>query len=211
MLSNVEYSALILFTIATSITPGPNNLMIMTSGVNYGFRRSMPHLLGIDIGFVLMIVGVGLGISQLFVQVPQLLIWLKLVGVIYLVYLAYRIATSPTKPLVADVLDEMKHKPLSFIQAALFQWVNPKAWIMIIGAIVTYTNTSMDYTLQVGIIALFFLFLGTPCTFMWLGFGTALKRYLANPLHLKMFNVVMASLLLLSLLPVITELIEMAK
>lgn len=211
MLSNVEYSALILFTIATSITPGPNNLMIMTSGVNYGFRRSLPHLFGIDIGFVLMIIGVGLGISQLFAQVPQLLIWLKIAGVIYLSYLAYRIATSPTKPLVADVLDEMKHKPLSFLQAALFQWVNPKAWIMIVGAIVTYTNTSMDYTLQVGIIALFFLFLGTPCTFMWLGFGTALKRYLANPLHLKIFNIVMASLLLLSLLPVVLELIEMAK
>jgi len=207
VLRNVEYSALILFTIATSITPGPNNLMIMTSGVNYGFRRSLPHLFGIDIGFVLMIIGVGLGMSQLFVQVPQLLVWLKVAGIIYLSYLAYRIATSPTKPLVADVLDEMKHKPLSFLQAALFQWVNPKAWIMIVGAIVTYTNTSMDYSLQVAIIALFFLCLGTPCTFVWLGFGTALKRYLANPLHLKIFNIVMASLLLLSLFPVILELI----
>jgi threonine/homoserine/homoserine lactone efflux protein len=205
----VEFSALFLFTIATSITPGPNNLMIMTSGVNYGFRRSLPHLFGIDIGFVLMIIGVGLGISQLFELVPQLLVWLKLAGIIYLCYLAYRIATSPTKPLVAEVLDEMKSRPLSFLQAALFQWVNPKAWIMIIGAIVTYTNSGLDYPLQIGIIALFFLFLGTPCTFMWLGFGTALKRYLAKPIHLKIFNIVMASLLLLSLVPVIIELVEM--
>ncbi|MGO4893923.1 LysE family translocator [Flavobacterium sp. W21_SRS_FM6] len=206
----VEYSALILFTIASSITPGPNNLMIMTSGVNYGFRRSLPHLLGIDIGFVLMIIGVGLGISQLFAQIPELLIWLKIAGIMYLGYLAYRIATSPTTPLVADVVDEMQRKPLSFLQAALFQWVNPKAWIMIVGAIVTYTNSSLDYTLQVGIIALFFLCLGTPCTFMWLGFGTALKRYLANSRHLKIFNIVMASLLMLSLLPVILELFTMA-
>lgn len=206
----MEYSALFLFTIATSITPGPNNLMIMTSGVNYGFRRSLPHLFGIDIGFTLMIIAVGLGMSQVFEQIPQVLIWLKLAGIFYLSYLAFRIATSPTKPLVVDTLAEMKSHPLSFLQAALFQWVNPKAWIMIVGAIVTYTTIDTDYTLQVGIIALFFLVFGTPCTFLWLSFGTALKRYLSSPKHLQIFNIVMASLLLMSLIPVVGELIEIS-
>jgi threonine/homoserine/homoserine lactone efflux protein len=206
----MEYSALFLFTLATSITPGPNNLMIMSSGVNYGFRRSLPHLLGIDIGFALMIIAVGLGISQLFVHVPAVLIWLKIAGIVYLTYLAYRIATSQPTPLVADTSDVIQGKPLSFIQAALFQWVNPKAWIMIVGAIVTYTVADISYLLQVAIIALFFLVFGTPCTFVWLGFGTALKRYLASPRHLRIFNIVMASLLLLSLLPVVTELFDLA-
>jgi len=206
----MEYTALFLFTLATSITPGPNNLMIMSSGVNYGFRRSLPHLLGIDIGFALMIIAVGLGVSQLFVQVPALLIWLKLAGIIYLTYLAYRIATSQTTPLVANTSNVQQGKPLSFIQAALFQWVNPKAWIMIVGAIVTYTVADIDYLLQISIIAVFFLAFGTPCTFVWLGFGTALKRYLASPRHLRVFNIVMASLLLLSLIPVVTELFDLA-
>lgn len=201
----MEYGALFLFIIASSITPGPNNLMIMSSGVNYGFRRSLPHLLGIDVGFALMIIAVGLGVSQLFAQVPELLIWLKFVGIIYLSYLAYRIATSQTTPLVADTTDEQQSKPLTFVQAALFQWVNPKAWIMIVGALVTYTVADINYLWQICSIALFFLFFGTPCTFAWLGFGTALKRYLANPRHLKIFNWLMASLLLVSLIPVLQE------
>ena len=205
----MEYAALFLFTIATSITPGPNNLMIMTSGVNFGFRRSLPHLLGIDIGFALMIIAVGLGISQLFEQVPQLLVWLKLAGVIYLAYLAFRIATSQPTPIIADDSQINPSQPLSFIQAALFQWVNPKAWIMIIGALMTYTVADIDYLLQICIISLFFLLFGTPCTFVWLGFGTALKRYLSSERHLRVFNWLMAGLLVLSLLPVLGELVEL--
>ncbi|NCP63948.1 MAG: LysE family translocator [Paraglaciecola sp.] len=206
----MEYGALFLFTLATSITPGPNNLMIMSSGVNFGFKRSLPHLLGIDVGFALMIVAVGLGMSQVFVQVPALLLWLKLAGVVYLSYLAFRIATTPTD-VNAKTAKKTPAQPFSFMQAALFQWVNPKAWIMIVGAVVTYTAVDMNYPLQVAIIALFFLLFGTPCTFAWLGFGTALKQWLASPTKLKVFNISMASLLMLSLLPVILELVELGE
>ena len=116
----MEYTALILFTIATSITPGPNNVMIMTSGVNHGFRKSIPHLAGIDLGFPIMLIVVGLGASQLFAGYPSIFLWLKVIGVLYLSYLAFKIASSPVQS-----FERSKAKPFTFLQAALFQWVNP--------------------------------------------------------------------------------------
>ena len=197
----MDYSALILFTIATSITPGPNNILILASGVNYGVRRSLPHLAGIDIGFPLMVIAVGLGAGIVFRQFPVLHTVLKLVGVFYLLYLAYKVATAAAK----EIKPEDK-KPFTFIQAALFQWVNPKAWIMAIGAVVTFTSASDNYFLQVATISASFILFGTPCTCAWLLFGASLKNFLSDPTRIRIFNVVMALLLVASLIPTIHEL-----
>lgn len=197
----MEYTALILFALSTSITPGPNNVMIMTSGVNHGFRKSIPHLAGIDIGFPAMLIGIGLGANQLFSQYPELFLILKIIGILYLSYLAFKIASSPVQKFEQQVA-----KPFSFLQAVFFQWVNPKAWIMAIGAVVTYTAAGDDYIIQVLTIAALFFIFGTPCTITWLGFGTSLKHVLSNPKYLRIFNISMAGLLMASLLPVILEL-----
>jgi threonine/homoserine/homoserine lactone efflux protein len=197
----MEYTALILFTLATSITPGPNNLMIMSSGANHGFRKSIPHLLGIDVGFPLMLIAVGLGASQVFKQVPELLSWLKFAGVIYLSYLALKIATTAVTPQA-----QKETAPFTFMQAALFQWVNPKAWIMAVSAVITYTVAGESYFLQVLTIALLFIIFGAPCTVAWLGFGTSLRQLLCKPIYLRVFNISMASLLFLSLFPIMAEL-----
>ncbi len=197
----MEYTALILFTLATSITPGPNNVMIMASGANHGFRKSIPHLLGIDLGFPIMMIAIGLGAGQLFQQTPSVFAGLKIVGTCYLAYLAYKIATAPVQN-----FDSKKAKPMSFIQAALFQWVNPKAWIMCIGAVVTYTVAEGSYFTQVLTIALLFFVFGSPCTITWLWFGSSLKRLLSQPDYLRRFNLLMGLLLMTSLLPVLSDL-----
>jgi threonine/homoserine/homoserine lactone efflux protein len=204
----MEYTALILFVISTSITPGPNNLMIMASGVNFGFRKSLPHLLGVDIGFPLMLIAVGMGVNQVFEYVPSLMAWLKIVGALYLTYLAFKIATHPVR-MSKEPDSQSIAKPFTFLQAALFQWVNPKAWIMAVGAVVTYVVADADYVTQVCLIALLFILFGAPCTVAWLSFGSSLKEMLSNPKRLKVFNIVMACLLMTSLLPVFIELFEL--
>lgn len=199
----MEYAALILFTISTSITPGPNNVMIMTSGANHGFRKSIPHLLGIELGFPAMLVAIGLGAAEIFQQFPVLFTVLKIIGTVYLTYLALKIATAPVQN-----FEHRHQQPLTFLQAALFQWVNPKAWVMAIGAVVTYTIANDTYLTQVFIIAGLFVVFGTPCTITWLWFGSSLKKVLSEPLYLRIFNITMATFLCLSLLPVISEIVS---
>ena len=198
---NMEYTALVLFILATSITPGPNNVMILASGANHGFKKSIPHLLGIDLGFPIMMIAVGLGAGQLFQQSPAIFSWLKIIGVIYLSYLAFKIATAPVQN-----FESIKAQPMTFFQALLFQWVNPKAWIMCIGAVVTFTVADASYLYQVFIIALLFFVLGSPCTISWLWFGSILRRLLLQEKYLRVFNLSMGLLLMTSLIPVISEL-----
>lgn len=199
----LEYLPLILFTVSTCITPGPNNTMILASGANFGIRPSLPHLFGINIGFPLMVVAVGLGIGGLFAAFPVLHDILKIVGSAYLLFLAYRIAT-------ADGSDgaERRGRPLSFTQAALFQLVNPKAWIMAVGAVSVYSAASESYTWQVITIALVFFVFGTPCTAVWLWGGSALRRWLSQPAYLRAFNLAMAALLVASLAPIVSDLVR---
>ena len=172
----------------------------MTSGLNFGIKKSLPHLFGICLGFPLMVVLVGLGFSVVFEQYPLFHQVIKILGILYLLYLSWRIATSPI-----NELDQGKAKPLSFIQAAAFQWVNPKAWVMASGAVAAFTSATSDMTWQVLYIALSFLLVAFPSVGMWLVFGQSLKRLLRNPLHQRLFNISMAILLVLSMVPVIRE------
>lgn len=202
----MEYAAIILFAIATCVTPGPNNTMIMTSGLNYGIRRSLPHFSGIILGFPVMVIAVGLGLSTIFEQYPILHTLLKLVGASYLTYLAYKIASAPVTE-----LSETVGKPFSFIQAAAFQWVNPKAWVLAVGATATYTVMGQDYATQVAIIAVIFLIFGAPCILLWLWFGSALKSLLQKPQSVRIFNYSMAALLIASLIPVFIDLYQQSQ
>ena len=199
----MEYAAIILFAIATCVTPGPNNTMIMTSGLNYGIRRSLPHFNGIIIGFPAMVIAVGLGLATLFDQYPVLHTLLKITGASYLTFLAYKIASAPVTE-----LSETDGKPFTFLQAAAFQWVNPKAWVLAVGATATYTVVGQDYAWQVAIIALIFLVFGAPCILLWLWFGSALKRLLQKPQSVRFFNYTMALLLMASLIPVFIDLYQ---
>jgi len=194
------FLALFLFASSTTITPGPNNIMIMASGLNYGIKNSIPHLLGICFGFPSMVILIGLGFSVVFQQYPLIHEIIKILGVIYLLYLAWLIASSSPTSLEND------NSPLNFIQAALFQWINPKAWVMATGAVSVYTAQSNDVLLQVAIIGLTFFIVSFPCVGIWLFFGSALKKVLKSSLHQKIFNVSMAILLVCSVIPVLNEL-----
>ncbi|MEQ2354280.1 LysE family translocator [Pseudoalteromonas piscicida] len=192
--------AITLFAIASSVTPGPNNIMVMTSGVNFGLKRSIPLLSGICVGFSIMLLLVGLGFAQLFELFPSLHFILKCIGVIYLLYLAYLVAmSSPTTD--AD----SSPQPFSFLKGALFQWVNAKAWIVAIGAISTYTSAGADFMSQNLMITIVFLLVSFPCVGIWLVFGSSLKHVLKNEQSLRWFNFVMATLLVLSVMPIVLE------
>ena len=185
---------LALFALVSSITPGPNNLMLMSSGVNFGLRATMPHMFGVAIGFTLMILGVGLGVTQLFQFYPDAFLVLRVVCGVYLVYLAWKIATSASR-----VKSTEKTSPLTFMQAALFQWVNPKAWAMAITATSIY---AADTTLaSVLFVAIVFGTVNLPCIGVWVGMGHHLAGFLNNIKRLRIFNVAMAVLLIASVLP----------
>lgn len=187
---------LLVFAFVSSITPGPNNLMLMTSGVNFGFRPTIPHMLGIGIGFGVMLILVGLGLLQVFDRFPVLYQILKAVSVVYLLYLAYRIATT-TNIGRADC----KSRPMSFFAAALFQWVNPKAWTMALTALTVYMpHQTMIWVL---VVSAAFAAVNLPCVSVWTVLGTQLRRFLGTPARLRSFNVTMALLLVASLYPVL--------
>ena len=190
--------AIALFAFSSGITPGPNNIMLMTSGVNFGIRLSLPHLAGICIGFPCMVLAIGLGLSAVFQAYPLLHLIIKYIGIAYLLYLSWLIANSSSK-----MEGKQTAKPLSFLQAAAFQWVNPKGWIMAVGAIATFTVIDQPLTPQVITIASVFFSVALPCALVWLGFGVALKRLLKNQRQQKAFNIAMALLLVASIIPMI--------
>ena len=190
---------LVIFCFVSSITPGPNNLMLMTSGVNFGVRRTLPHMFGIAFGFTLMVVLVGLGLAGVFTRVPTLLVAMKWVGAAYMVHLAVKLAmAAPLKPGTAV------GRPMTVLQAAAFQWINPKAWIMALTGVATYTDP-LDYTRTVLLVALVFGIVNLPCIGCWALFGTALRHALQRPAVLRAFNWTMGALLIASLYPVFTE------
>ncbi len=189
-------AALITFAFVTSITPGPNNLMLMAAGANFGFRRTIPHMFGISLGHALMVFLVGLGIAGLFTTFPATKTALKIVSILYMLWLAFKVATAaaPSEGRAAGT-------PMTFLQAAAFQWVNPKAWYMAIFAITNYAaNTSL---VACAIVAIVFACTNLPSVSVWAWMGQQLRRWLTNPTRLRAFNWTMAALLVLSLVPVL--------
>jgi threonine/homoserine/homoserine lactone efflux protein len=198
--------ALTVFAAVSSGTPGPNNVMILASGVNFGFKRSMPHLFGISLGFCFMIFCVGMGLQTMFVQFPILEALLRYMGAAYLLWLAWKLANSGP----ISQTDGAVAKPMSFLAAAAFQWVNPKAWIMIISAITTYA-ASAGSTSKIGQVLLVVLIFGVvnlPLVACWAAFGSGMRKFLQDPKKLRIFNITMAMLLVASLYPIVQPMIQ---
>lgn len=191
--------AFLAYAFVSSVTPGPNNTMLLASGLNHGFVRTVPHILGISAGFALMVLAVGVGLGRLFSAFPSLYGVLRWLGVVYLLWLAWRTATA-----VAIKSDATPVRPIGFYEAAAFQWVNPKAWIMAIGAIATYTPAAGGL-MAVAIVALLFALVNAPSVAVWAAFGTTLRRWLADTRSIRTFNIAMAALLVLSLYPLLME------
>ncbi|TGA68697.1 LysE family translocator [Aliivibrio fischeri] len=180
--------ALITFAFVGAFTPGPNNIMLMASGANVGFVRTIPHMLGVIFGFAFMLVLVGFGLIQIFHTYPQLEKGLQVVSAIYLLYLAYKIAQS--EPVDSRVGD---YKPMSFLAAASFQWVNPKGWSMALSVMSIYATTSDMFSVL--LIAFVFICINVPTVSFWTVAGKELQKRLKTPRHLKLFNYSMAGLL----------------
>ncbi len=181
---------------ASSITPGPNNLMLLSSGATYGFRRSIPHIFGIGFGFVSLVLPVGAGLGRIFEELPQARAFLQGFAAVYLTWLAWRIASATT-----DLSGSPSGRPLTFLQAAAFQWVNPKGWAMALTANAVYsTGTSFSSTLAIGLV---FGAINVPSVCFWALLGEKVRILLQNPSHLRAFNVALALLLLASLYPML--------
>jgi threonine/homoserine/homoserine lactone efflux protein len=191
-------TAMAMFGFASSITPGPNNMMLLSSGVNYGFKRSIPHMLGISSGHLVMLLAIAAGLDKLFQLFPLGYQIMKVVGFCYLLYLAWRIALSTT-PLKRG---ETKGHPLGFFGAALFQWVNPKALLMAITYFSNYMPIDASHTF-IFATCLMFAVINLPCLGLWVMLGTQLERVLSQPRQRKIFNLAMALLLVLSMVPVL--------
>ncbi len=199
--------AIAAYAFVTTITPGPNNAMLLASGLTFGFWRTGPHILGIALGFSGMVAAVGFGAGELFDLIPYLHEILRVVATVYLLYLAWCIARSApmTDGDASDAATD--RKPFSFLQAAAFQWVNPKAWIMSIGAISTY-SVPTEFSLSVIVIALAYLIIGSPCIALWAGFGSMMRQLMRNPRRVRQINIGMAVLLAISALyPLVAEIL----
>lgn len=197
-------AALAVFAFASSITPGPNNLMLMASGANFGLRRTAPHYLGVVLGFAFLVLCVGVGLGGLFVAYPLLRHVLTLAGAAYLLYLAVTLARA--KGIGGK---EGTGRPMTFWQAVAFQWVNPKGWAMALTAATTFlpkNNTVGDVVVG----ALLFGAVNAPCVGAWAGCGVALRRVLDRPRVLRAFNITMALLLVASLYPLVLDLMAKA-
>ncbi len=189
------------FALAATFTPGPNNTMLAASGANFGFARTAPHMAGVSLGFCVMFVSVALGAGSVLRAVPVLYTVLRYVGAAYLLYLAWKIATSAP---AAGEAGTRRARPFTFLQAAAFQWVNPKAWAGAAGASVTYISPDELY-LRTAAIALMFLVVTFGSVTFWTAIGAGVARLLPGPKALRTFNLVMAALLVLSILPMLGD------
>ncbi|MGO8799611.1 MAG: LysE family translocator [Roseiarcus sp.] len=191
--------ALMVFCFVSAITPGPNNLMLLASGVNFGFQRTIPHMMGVGLGFALMVGLVGVGLDAVFWRFPALLPTMRYAGAAYMLWLAVRLA-------LAGPIGETEYRgdPLSFFGAAAFQWINPKAWVIAVSALTAYA-VSGNYAHSVVIVALVFGLVTFPCIALWVLFGTAMRRVLSDSRFVRPFNLAMAALLVASIVPVIAE------
>ncbi|HXD47102.1 MAG TPA: LysE family translocator [Pseudolabrys sp.] len=191
--------ALTVFSTVMAFTPGPNNIMLAASGVNFGFAHTIPHMLGVTIGFGVLLIACAAGLGLIFAAVPELHLVLKIGGALYMLWLAFKVATAHA------TADEGRGpaRPFTFMQAAAFQWINPKAVIAALSAITLYVRPGQfgrDFPVMLAIL--------TVCTVgavaTWTGFGVALRRLLRNPLYARVFNVSMALLLVASIVPMVS-------
>lgn len=187
--------ALIGFAFVTSVTPGPNNMMLMASGANFGLRRTVPHMLGVSLGFAVMAATLGLGVDGVFALWPGLGRVLGIAAMGYILWLAWKIAQSgaPRARAVAQ--------PMSFLQACAFQWVNPKAWAMALSALAAYAPGLGGAWVVAGLFAL----VNLPTVSLWAAMGQGLRGALADPVRLRIFNIVMAVALVVTMLPVLSH------
>ncbi|OYU45045.1 MAG: lysine transporter LysE [Burkholderiales bacterium PBB4] len=190
--------AFALFAFASSVTPGPNNTMLMASGVNFGFRASLRHLAGVQVGFMLLLLGVGLGLQGVLQQFPQIYDVLRYAGGSYLLWMAYKLATA--KPTASEV--SAAATPMGFWAAVAFQALNPKAWVMAVTCMSTYLAPQAALGQLLVLVGLFFV-LGAPSSVLWLSFGQALRQWLQDPVRLRTFNIAMALALVISLYPLL--------
>lgn len=187
------------FAVAMYITPGPNNVMLASSGANHGVRATVPHMLGIDVGFSAMLVLVSAGLGSVVFTIPSLLPVMRWIGAAWMLYLAWKIA-------VAEPPGEgVRRHVLGFHGAMAFQWINPKAWLIALGAASEFMLPDRSLTGQVARIGIVFLAVGIPCMLPWVLLGTGAARVLRSRAQLRMFNVAMAALLVVSLVPVLIE------
>lgn len=193
-MSLLTFFSFIVYSTVTSITPGPNNIMLAASGLNFGLKRSIPHILGIGFGFGVMVILVGYGIGAALGSSPLLYEILKIIGISYLLYLAYKIYRAGSIK-----TDTKVDKPLSFMGAALFQWVNPKAWIMAMGAITTYSSAN-SRLIEFVFIGVIFGLVSIPSVGVWAYMGEKLKMIVNHPRKVQLFNTVMALLLVASVI-----------
>lgn len=191
---------LLLFAIVMAATPGPNNVMVTASAARFGLRRTLPHIGGVGVGFAIMLLLTGLGLGAVFVAVPLLRRVLALASMLWMLWLAWVIARSAAP---GEAGASAAARPFTFLQAALFQWVNPKAWMIAVTVVATRA-TGGPVWLSALVIALVFLCVTLPIVGTWAAAGHALGRYLAGP-WFRAFNIAMAILLVVSLLPLIPE------
>ncbi|MCW4114037.1 LysE family translocator [Aurantimonas sp. MSK8Z-1] len=186
------------FALVASLTPGPNNVMLLASGVNFGFRRTIPHMLGIAIGFSVLLVAVGAGLGALLAAFPALHLALKVAGGAYLLYLAWKIGTART----LSTAGPNGERPMTLLQAAAFQWVNPKAWVFAITIVALYADP-LQPVASIAVVVAVCLIASATSVSTWAGFGLMLRQFLSDPVRLKWFNIAMGVLLALTLIPLL--------
>lgn len=198
------FASALAFALAMSATPGPNNAMVTASGANWGLRRTLPHMAGIAVGFPAMVLAVGLGAGEVLRRFSWIEEGLRWVGACYMLWLAAKIARSDPAQ-TSEAPTTGSGRPLGFYQAALFQWVNPKAWVTAVSAVVTYTSGGPTLVGEAAMLAAIFLAISPPVTFCWALVGAGAARVLRTRRALRCFNMAMAVLLVLSLIPLLTE------
>jgi threonine/homoserine/homoserine lactone efflux protein len=193
------FLAMLTFCFVAGVTPGPNNLMLMTSGVNFGLRRTLPHLAGVVVGYAVMVALVGLGLTAVFARVPALLPAMRYLGAAYMLWLAWKIANSGP---VGE--GETRGAPLGFLGAAAFQWINPKGWVIALSALTAFSVVD-DYARNALIVALTYFVVAIPSSGIWAVLGASMRRALADPRVARWFNLAMAALLVASIATVFVE------
>ncbi|MCC7252451.1 LysE family translocator [Hyphomicrobium sp.] len=191
--------ALVGYAIASSITPGPNNLLVLTSGLNHGVPRSLPLIVGISLGFAFMVIVVGIGLGSLIHSNPGFHAAAKALGVAYMLWLAWKVATSAPSLNAGD--DTRAVRPLSAATGAVFQWVNPKAWAVALSATAAFSAPEAGLS-GLAWVASVFVVIALASLSAWAAFGSFMRRLVDSPSHVRTFNIVMALFLVASALPV---------